>query len=277
MLHACCPLLCLQTLNRTASEPLKKAAMRMHHVDMKNANCRSTRTSVRPASASLILGICLLSASVMGDERAVHTDGFVVYPAGGKCEKHAGMDARTCSLLMEKAEFISHELSWPFPDGGACAASHGSSACFHRDGRWKVRMVGAAEFNHGRGEGQRFVVPVFSSSKFQGLYLPNGYPVQYGWNEPIPRVVPHQTGKSLIPVVIINRRAAYSREEVVTGQMLDQALIPRSLLQAVCLPLGVIPLSQSAEMRSPHCEPLHAYVSARSQRQVADTLFSSKD
>lgn len=214
---------------------------------------RSLWRPLMAVSAITALSAAFLWAASWGEgygiSTAEHDDGsFYVHASEDRCVGVAGQTAKACRLIAIQAQMVAESLRWPFRDGGDCAASHGAHACERVEGKkWRVRMVGFAAIP-GHVPGSPMVAPVFSSAHYPGLYLPNGYPVQYGWNEAI---------------------------QVMDGS-LPYALTARSLLQPVCRTNPKAPHSVFALVSKPKatsCSPLHSFVRSYRAGSAAGALF----
>lgn len=150
--------------------------------------------------------------------------------------------AAVCADMEAEARSVAEHIIWPFAGQDDCIASHGAASCYQGDdGRWRVKMSGFTQFS--RDTAFRSILPVFSSSTFPGLYLPNGYPVLNGAN-----TVPEQ-------VLALG------------GNMAGK---PRSLAQELCV--------KDRGESSASCRPLHTFVAlTRLELPVVAALFSQPE
>ncbi len=165
---------------------------------------------------------------------------FQVFDSVASCVSAKGQEATTaCTDMEAEARSVADNLLWPFADRDECVASHGAAGCYQgQDNRWRVKMAGFTQFS--RDTAFRSILPVFSSSKYPGIYLPNGYPVLSGEN-------------TILDAVL-----------AVGG---DTAGQPRSLAKDLCV---VMPGYDEAT-----CRPLHAFVSrGRLELPTVAALFS---
>lgn len=167
---------------------------------------------------------------------------FQVFDSVASCVRVKGETAATvCSDMAAEARSFAESLIWPFAGRDDCIASHGPASCYQgADNRWRVKMVGFTQFS--RDTAFRSILPVFSSSAYPGLYLPNGYPVLNG------------------PNTILEEILALGG--FTAGK-------PRSLAQDLCV--------NSTPASTPECKPLHTFVAlARLEMPVVAALFSDR-
>ena len=123
----------------------------------------------------------LASCSQVGPESAETSA-----PKGPEMTAYSGIDScagdkrNDCGDRWHQAKEIASALSWGFASEFQCKDSFGDQ-CLQSGGEWKPAMVGMAVISRSENSFSTSV-PVFSSSKFPGLYLPNGYPVVWGKN-----------------------------------------------------------------------------------------------
>jgi hypothetical protein len=165
---------------------------------------------------------------------------FHVFDSVESCARIKGEAASiVCADMEAEARSVADSLIWPFATKEDCVASHGADNCYQgNDDRWRVKMAGFTQFS--RDTAFRSILPVFHSSTYPGLYLPNGYPVLNGANTILDRVL------------------------ALGGYMAGK---PRSLAQDLCV-------KESSELI---CRPLHTFVSrARLELPVVGALFSDR-
>jgi uncharacterized protein YgiB involved in biofilm formation len=125
------------------------------------------------------MGATACSQGSLDDARAAKSGGpqLTAYSSSSDCLVDNRSD---CESKWEQATKIASTLSWGFDSETQCQRSFGDE-CVKAGSKWKPEMVGMAVISRPSNSFST-ATPVVSSSKFPGLYLPNGYPVVWGDN-----------------------------------------------------------------------------------------------
>lgn len=134
------------------------------------------------AGVSALTLVTLISGSLTKkDAESVVTresfESLFVFNNAGDCQKQGDI---SCNEKWEQAQEISKAIQWGFETQNDCRQSHGDY-CVEVDGQWKPEMTAMAVYQQSPNSFSS-AIPVFSSSNFPGMYLPNGYPVVPGRN-----------------------------------------------------------------------------------------------
>jgi hypothetical protein len=131
--------------------------------------------------SALTLATLISGSFTQKDAKSIATRGFTeslfVFSSADECQEQGNV---SCNEKWDQAKEISNSIQWGFETQGDCQQSHGDY-CVEIGGKWKPEMAAVAVYRQSSGYFSS-AIPVYSSSNFPGMYLPNGYPVVPGKN-----------------------------------------------------------------------------------------------
>lgn len=136
---------------------------------------------IPPAAVAIAFTGAAFAAQQISSSPSSEQSSFEVFRTTEACTEAAGMHQQLCLAMHDRASYIADHTVWPFMTFEDCQRSYGPDNCaVGAEGQLRVRMAGFTSFS--KGTSATSALPVFRSSVYPGLYLPNAYPVVLGPN-----------------------------------------------------------------------------------------------
>lgn len=143
---------------------------------------RLTGTVVLLSVVFALAGLGTVWFSFSGDSRSSITnsngDSLTVYLNLDDCNQSG---VQSCEQHWDKARETADVMTWGYAGAKDCTEAYGKNCSQNRNGDWHPEMQALALFEKNFGS-FKLALPVFSSTTYPGLYLPNSYPLIAGKN-----------------------------------------------------------------------------------------------